>query len=226
MNKNNKIYLALLIPLVLWPLLWATRSIPYIPMDWLNTPRPGWWSFIITVMVLEWSVFFYLRNRLHKIGESWDSIGLDFSWFVRNKKWLIPYVTVLLVMALFAPNFLYDNELPSQGQVIPITPVSSAQRVFFILVSMTAGICEEVMFRGVGITFLRRVFNNKWIPVLITSLCFVFIHGPFRGWPWFSQYFIIGALFAIGYVAQKKPRLEVLIIIHFTVDASLAAFVP
>lgn len=157
---------------------------------------------------------------------SWKDIGLDVSWFSRNRKWLIPYVLFFLVAAVLAPGFLYGEDIPNQGQIIPITAVSWSERLFFVFVSMTAGICEEITFRGIGLTFFSKVLRNKWIPAVVTSLCFVFIHGPFRDWVWFSQYFVIGLLFAIGFLAPKRPRLEILILIHFTVDASLAAFVP
>ncbi len=226
-NLSKFNYLLILAPVFIWPVLWSNGLVPSFPQEWFANPSRGWWwSFATSIFILEWLVFFYLRARLKKNSISWKEIGLDVNWFHRNRKWLIPYVSVFLIMSVLAPGLLYGDNIPDAGQIIPITAVTWSERLFFVFVSMTAGICEEITFRGIGLTFFSKVVGNKWIPVIVTSLCFVFIHGPFRNWIWFAQYFSVGALFAIGFLAPKRPRLEILILIHFTVDASLAAFVP
>ena len=228
MNQSKQLpYLLVLLPVVLWPLAFASDWIPWVPQSvFSGIPRTWWWSFATTVFLLEWAVFLYLKTGLKRLNETWTSINLDWHWFYRNRKWLIPYVAIFVICAIVMPGVLYGGNIPDQGQIIPVTPVRWTERLFFVLLSITAGVCEEITFRGVGITYLTRLTKSPWLAAIITSLCFVFIHGSFVNWFWFAQYFIIGMLFAMGIILAKRPRLEILIVIHFTVDASLAAFIP
>lgn len=225
MKINKHVYL--LLPVFLWPILWSNGLVPFVPESWLfGISRPNWWGIFIAIFLFEWLMFGYVNIKIGSLENGWKSIGLDWRFFYKNRYWLIPYVLFFLIAAIFAPSYLYGNELPSEGQIIPITPVKVSERVFFVFVSITAGICEEIIFRGVGITILRKLTRSTILAVIITSICFVFIHGPFLGWLWFTQYLIVGIAFALGFLLPKRPRLEILILIHFTADASLAAFIP
>ena len=228
MSQSKQLsYLLLLLPLALWPLGFASGWIPWVPESlFADLPRSWWWSFASTVFILEWLVFLYLMMGLKRLKETWKAIHLDWHWFYRNRKWLIPYVSVFVICAILMPGILYGDNIPEQGQIIPITPVRWYERLFFVLLSVTAGVCEEITFRGVGISFISRLTKSPWLAAIITSLGFVFIHGALVNWIWFAQYFTIGMLFSLGIILAKRPRLEILIMIHFTVDASLAAFVP
>lgn len=225
MTKNKYIYF--LVPIFIWPLLWSNRLVPLIPESWFSgTSRPEWWSIFLTIFLFEWIVFLYVNRKIGVFENGWKTIGLDWDWYRRNRKWLIPYVLFFFIAALVAPSLLYSGEIPNRGEIIPITATSATERFFFVIVSITAGICEEIVFRGVGITVIKKLTRSGLVAVLVTSVCFVFIHGPFLGWMWFSQYMSVGIAFGLGFLLPKRSRLEILILIHFTVDASLAAFIP
>jgi uncharacterized protein len=58
-----------------------------------------------------------------------------------------------------------------------LLPRNTAERVAFVGVSLTAGICEELVFRSFLIPALTVVSGSVWAAVLISSVVFGFLHG-------------------------------------------------
>ena len=116
-----------------------------------------------------------MRNR-----EPWASIGVDWGWFAKHRLWLGGLILVLIVMAFVAPVVHYGGELPKRSQTIFMAPVSTPERLFLIFGAFTAGVTEEVIFRGFAFTRLVRVLGNAWVVLPITVVSFLFIHGTPR----------------------------------------------
>lgn len=103
--------------------------------------------------------------------------------------------------------------------------MSGIDRLAFVLLAITAGICEEVIFRGFGISALEKLTKNKWVALIISSFSFMAIHGiAFLPLAMLAQYFVIGLVF--GWFYQKYRRLEYLIIVHATIDLLIPIAVP
>lgn len=221
---QKKHTLVLIIVLFIMPLLWGTGTISIRAANFHHDlDRPSFWTFFLTILVLEWLAFFLICFVTKP--KMTEYLSINEAFLSRNKILLLSGFTGLLILAGLAPNYLYAGNLPSHSLLGSIGPVSSQQRVAFIFLSLTAGICEEVIFRGYGISLLERIFKNKAAALIVSSAAFMSLHGiAFLPWYLLFQYFIIGLIF--GFFFQKFRRLEILIIIHFLLDALIAVSVP
>jgi len=84
-----------------------------------------------------------------------------------------------------------------------ILPVTQEERAWFALVSVTAGICEEVLYRG----FLIRYLSNGpwhaglWIALAIASISFGLAHG-YQGLSGIIGTALLGAVMAEIFLAS------------------------
>ena len=191
-----------------------------------NEERTEWWYFIFSNLLFHWIPFLFIRHALIKNNETWSSVRVDWSWFVKHKHWFISIFTILIVSAFIIPTMYYGNELPTRSQAGFIGPISTLERLVTIVVlAFTAAITEEVIFRGFALTRLKRIIPNPGFILPIIAISFVFIHGEIRSVGLTLNYVIFSLIFGAGFILNKFRRLEVLILIHFLINASLV-FVP
>ena len=80
-------------------------------------------------------------------------------------------------------------------------PVTTAETVAFcVLLAPSAGICEEILFRGFAITRLQSLTRSAWVAVLITSAAFALAH-LYQGWIGPVRTGLGGLAFGTGFVA-------------------------
>ncbi|MCO5945725.1 CPBP family intramembrane glutamic endopeptidase [Mucilaginibacter flavidus] len=92
-----------------------------------------------------------------------------------------------------------------------------------ILTAVTAGITEELIFRGYLVPRLEVLFKNKYMPVIISSLAFGLIHYRYHSLGEVIFATLFGVVFAIHY--QWYRNIKILIITHACVDfVSLCIF--
>ena len=85
----------------------------------------------------------------------------------------------------------YPSRVPAEMQLL--LPVTLGERVFWMLASASAGICEELVYLGFGLCALRGKGVPTWLAIILVSLAFVLIHG-FFGLRRFRHFFIVGVL--------------------------------
>lgn len=228
--------IALVISLVAYPVLYSNDFFglifsPFFPDSFVSSLQDGnqrtqWWYFIFSNLLYHWIPFLFIWHALRKNNEPWSSIGVDWSWFFKYKNWFIGLVAVLIASAFILPEIYYGDDLPMRSQAGFIGPISTLERLAAILVlAFTASITEEVIFRGFALTRLKRIVPNPWFILPIISISFVFIHGEFRGMGPTLNYFIFSLIFGIFFILKGFKRLEILMLIHFLINASLV-FVP
>jgi hypothetical protein len=113
-------------------------------------------------------------------GHSLGSIGLRAptdSWFTAQ---LVAEIAVLLVITtLFMrhPKLLDPLRRQARG-FLALLPRTREERYTFAVLAVTAGICEEVVFRGFGFAYVRFLWpgaTDGWL-ILITSVVFGLAH--------------------------------------------------
>jgi uncharacterized protein len=124
-------------------------------------------------------------------------------------------------MAFVMPGVYYEGDLPKLSQTIFMAPVSAPERLFLIFGAVTAGVTEEVLFRGFAFTRLGRLIRNPWLVLPITVVAFLFIHGMPRDVEGLITYTAAGLVFGVPFILMKLRRLEILICIHILMDASM-----
>lgn len=105
--------------------------------------------------------------------------------------------------------------------LIPKTPV---ERFLFFWVSVTAGVCEEIIFRGLMLYYFSHLpFDLSIFAIgLISSLLFGIVH-LYQGWKGVLQTAYLGAILFFLYVGTGT--LWVPIVLHFLIDVKFV-FLP
>jgi len=196
------------------PVLYALWIGPFVVQP-ATTPA----TYALTGFVVYWLLAFAL-TAITKFGErkSLASLGLKrLSWrmgVVAGALGLLLSVTVPLLTLLAA-------------QVLPVAEsggvVDTASRYpawVMLLSILTAGITEEVVFRGYVLERLLQRTENLWISAVISLAAFVMAHGS--GW---NLGHILGVVLPLGalltglYLWQRN--LIFVIIVHVLVDLPL-----
>jgi membrane protease YdiL (CAAX protease family) len=187
--------------------------------------RYHWWLFWIANLVFHWTPFYLIYLALKKNGENFQSVGLDLMFFHRYKWWLLGIIVVLVGASILTPKLIYDGDLPFISKTVFMGPITTPERLFVIIGAFTAAYTEEIIFRGFAITRLSKFFKTPWIPLLVSIISFLFIHGTPRSYEMAANYIFAGLAFGLSFIFMKMRRLEILILIHFFIDASLV-FAP
>ena len=165
---------------------------------------------------MEWLVFgfIWLGLRLRKqrmrvvLGENWGGASH------------IPRDIGIGVLFLIAANLVLSllghllKAAPNAAlrSILPHTP---SQIAVYFLLTVTAGICEEVIFRG----YLQRQFSfffkNAAIGILLQGVVFGASHG-YQGPKYMLIIVVYGILF--GTLAQQRRSLRPGMITHFLQD--------
>lgn len=100
----------------------------------------------------------------------------------------------------------------------PGAPFTLAQRLVWVPVAMTAGICEELVYRGVALTLLERRGFGRGTSVGLAAVSFALMHGPagIVGFPF------VGTLaVATSWLYRRTGRLQPAMTLHSLLDLSI-----
>lgn len=219
-------WIALVVTLVVYPGLYSSGIMSDVVRPIIvDHSRTHWWYFWFAIMLFHWLPFAFVWLAIRRGGEGWASIGIDWGWFRRTRWWMGAVVVLLVSAAFVMPGVHYGNELPGISQTVFLAPVSTVERLWIICGAATAAITEEVLFRGFALTRLTRVMRSPWLALPITVVAFIFIHGTPRDPGALVAYAAAGLAFGVPFILMKMRRLEVLVAIHFLIDAGMV-FAP
>jgi membrane protease YdiL (CAAX protease family) len=85
-----------------------------------------------------------------------------------------------------------------------------------VFVALTAGVTEELIFRGYVFTRLSLLFKNGYMPVIISSVLFSAMHYKYNSLREYIFVFLIGVIYSLYY--KKYRNIKVLMTVHFMVD--------
>ncbi len=88
--------------------------------------------------------------------------------------------------------------------------------LLLVFTSLTAGVVEELIFRGYLIPRLNKLLNNYYLPVIISALLFGISHFQYGTAENIIFPTFVGLIF--GFYYQKYRNLKFLIITHFLID--------
>jgi len=177
----------------------------------------------LPTMLTWWGAFLLIYLTVHREKTTLAGIGfrrlrlLDFFWAFA---FLLASNLLLSLLALLLAQI--GLEIP--GEVELILPKTNAERIVWVLLSFTAGFCEETAFRGYLLTRIKIFGNTRgWLlPVIISSLAFGSGHA-YQGLGGFILLSIYGAMFAFLFL--RTGGIWAPIIAHFFQDFS-ALFFP
>jgi len=178
---------------------------------------------LVVTIAMQWLMFLVLfvatyREQTLLRGLGIRALrGIDVAWAI---SFLLAANAVLIVLAWI----LGQVGLPMPGEIAFLIPEDTAGRILWVVVSATAGFCEEVAFRGYLMTRLRLLGHTKtWVmPVVVSSVTFGVLHA-YQGLPGVIMLSVYGAMFALLYIRTRS--LWPCIIAHFFQDFT-ALFIP
>lgn len=144
------------------------------------------------------------------------------SWLPESG-FIIGFMGAALV-ALFLPIFLMVQSETTRARIAKsleklnfILPKTAEERRWFVLVAITAGVCEEMLYRGFFIQYFRELpFAIGLIGALILSSCvFGFAH-LYQGVVGIVQTTILGAIFGLIFIVTGSLLLPM--VLHALID--------
>jgi uncharacterized protein len=118
----------------------------------------------------------------------------------------------------FASRTLGVRETPMLEHLLPRT---RRERAGWVGVSLTAGICEEIVFRGFLITALAMATGSLWVAAVASSAVFGTLHG-YQGITGIVRTAILGLVLAVPFVVTGS--IVPSIVAHIALDLVIGLY--
>jgi membrane protease YdiL (CAAX protease family) len=110
----------------------------------------------------------------------------------------------IIVLLIGAQKKLRKKPSPQQlndalDRVRRMLPKTPTERAVWIVVSLTAGICEEVLYRGWLLSLFAATLGSVWLGLLISSIIFGFAH-TYQGRNAIFGTGVIGAILGLVFI--------------------------
>jgi len=170
-----------------------------------------WTAAIVAWIALRSSVFFIWPAVRQT---ALPGIGVSFVWGL-----VVAFVvgSLLQVVVIRFNEKAREKVLRAFKRLAFMLPITPEERAWFGLVSVTAGICEEVLYRG----FLIRYLSNGpwhaglWIALAIASISFGLAHG-YQGLSGIIGTALLGAVMAVIFLSTGSLWLPM--VLHAIID--------
>jgi hypothetical protein len=165
---------------------------------------------------MDWALLYYCWVGVHRSGgslwalsggrwTSWKSVAVDLG--IALPFWLLWEGAAYGVHWLLGPS--------SAKTVDSLLPQSLLEVLIWIATSITAGVCEEMVFRGYVQRQLNALSGSVVAAVLGQGLLFGLFHS-YQGWKNVIVISVLGVLF--GALAAWRGNLRANIIVHAWAD--------
>lgn len=170
------------------------------------------WGLCIAVLSLWW----FNDRPAHLLGLDWP--------------WIWPKGWSMAVMTVFGILYVWDtvSEINSEEQrdmsaetmksELSFLPQTGYEYFHFIFLALTAGICEEIIFRGYFIRYFQCLLGDDTtftLAILLPAIIFGAVHR-YQGWRAMIKIGAMAVMF--GYVFVHGGSLWILIVVHALVD--------
>ena len=147
-------------------------------------------------MLILWSLTSLALYALRLHGQGPADAG-----FVAPRDPVIPYVFVLALISILALAGLRNRPIDPAylERIRRIAPQTRADWYWYVPVAITAGVCEEFLYRGYAITVLSALTGSVAIAVVISTAAFGLAHA-YQGWRGVLGTSIFGLYFALVFV--------------------------
>ena len=159
-------------------------------------------------------LFIYVRQIEKQPLLLWEEKKYSVGYYILSViTTLLVVVVVLIVFSIVWTLLGLKKDSDSLNKIIEIF---RHNHFLVLLTCLTAGITEELVFRGYIMPRLQLLFNKTYISVIISSVIFGLIHFGYGTALNVIGPFIIGLVFALHY--YKYRNIKILIICHFLWD--------
>ena len=187
----------------------------------------GWLALVLVPVLYalartaEWPASVILSGVLH-----WVLAGLVIAWaliYLSGPKEiglprpLFGFVCFLAVIIIYGGVLILvlGSEPLAQWQQ---SQMHGLDRWGVILIAISAGFCEEVIYRGYMMSTLKRTGSPVWLAMVLSTASFVLFHGVLP-MPLMAGFFVVGMIFALIY--QRTSSLWAVVYIHAVWDTTV-----
>ena len=156
-----------------------------------------------------------------EVPRTLTDLGLGSPWGIGFGICLVLTAGLLMVLAAQHRSVLSDPEAQIQVRqqltgISPLLPRTPHELRFFFVVSITAGVCEEILWRGYLMGTLTELMP-VWAAVLVSGVSFGLAHA-YQGKRGIIQTGIAGIVFGLLYWISGS--LWIPMFVHATIDAN------
>ncbi len=166
----------------------------------------------LVVIFMDWALFYYCWVGVHRRGgslwslsggrwKSWRGIAADLA--IALPFWLIWEGAAWVVSRLLGPN--------GAKSVDSLLPKSLIEIIVWTVTCITAGVCEEMIFRGYLQRQLHAFTGSLFTAVIAQGVLFGLFHA-YQGWKNVTVICVLGVLY--GALAAWRGNLRVNIVSH------------
>ena len=147
------------------------------------------------------------------------------NFLIENKEMFLGFVTGSILVVVILPLFMNkERNIQSFEKIDFMLPKTVGQRVTFFFIAITAGVCEEIIFRGATTYLLLNIGVELpiWVIGVLGAILFGLAH-------WYQGFTGIVTTGILGYVMfnlyVQSGSLLVPILLHFLLDVKFV-FMP
>ena len=172
------------------------------------------------IILSEWGFVIALLWLTHQHDLSISDLGENMGNVNLTVITIIVLLSVFMVMVYFNVRQLRQMSLEKlEVELRPLRkfiPNNVTEFISFILIAFTAGICEELLYRGWLQNLLAYGTGSVWIGFILGAVIFGFGHA-YQGKMGMVQTGIIGLIFGVVFIFTKSLMASQ--ILHIIVDA-------
>ncbi|MGD0367324.1 MAG: type II CAAX endopeptidase family protein [Acidobacteriaceae bacterium] len=170
----------------------------------------------LTIIGMDWALLYYCWAGVHHRGGNLQTLSGE-----RWKTWKAVAIDVAIVLpfwvlwegAAYGVHWLLG---PSSAKTVDsLLPHSALEILVWIATSITAGVCEEMAFRGYLQRQIHALTGSVVVAVLGQGVVFGLFH-LYQGWKNVVVISVLGALY--GALAAWRRNLRANIIVHAWTD--------
>lgn len=209
---------ALLLALLLLVSFGGTRAPHTVGPGWAQAQlylRTMLWEWLLTAYVW-WGARLGRLSLRELIGGHWRTFDDFFKDLVTALGWWFGslFLRALVMAATGLPRGL--NVAEARSRLDFLAPHGVPEMLLWLLVSATAGFCEELLFRGYLQRQGERLLGNRWVALVLVSIVFGLGHG-YQGVTMMIQVALLGAV--LGAMSLVRRTLRPAMMMHAWQDA-------
>jgi uncharacterized protein len=176
----------------------------------------------LSLLAMEWGLFLYVRKGLRLTGSSLREL-LGGRW-ASVRDIAVDLILAAAIWGLWTLILLAWNRWAGPGHAASIQtllPRGGVETVLWIGVSVSAGICEELAFRGYFQRQFAALAHSRWIALFVQAVLFGISHG-YQGIESCAKIVLFGLLF--GVLALSRASLRPGMVAHAWGDIASGIF--
>lgn len=205
----------ILLVLVLWAVYGALRS-----RIGINSEAPRWMRYSGQMLVLWLMTGTTIAGLYHRRRFLRSLVGTA-SWSSELGVGVLVFLAGTAILAVVGVALRPFHLTHLRDSVLSLGPHTGLELALWMMVSASAGICEEFLFRGY---LLRQIIDwsgSSTVAIVLSAVIFGSMH-LYEGTAAAMQIAALGAL--LGIVAIQRRGLRAVIVAHFLQDAVAGVF--